>query len=361
MSGAHPRALLVTAEPAGLVSGNNTTIERFERRLRAHGLDVLLLRLPSHPDAAARLRAARAFRPDVVHALHARHAGPEAVALARALDRPLVVTSGGTDLDQDAFDPVRGEVVRATLDAARVLLVTHPAAEATARAMGLSLVVRRVPKGAEPPPPAPPPDKARFGARADEVLFVLPAGVRPVKHNRFPIAPLARLRAEGLPVRLLFAGPARDDAYAAALRDDLASAPFASWPGTFTGADRELLYASADVVLNVSHSEGGANAVLEAMVRGACLLASSIPGNTVFLTPTATAPEAGRVYRAAPTDDPGRRDHDADDFLRHARDLATAPALRAALSAAARARARDEHDPAAEVEGILAGYRDAAR
>ena len=60
------------------------------------------------------------------------------------------------------------------------------------------------------------------------------------------------------------------------------------------GADRELLYASADVVLNVSHSEGGANAVLEAMVRGACLLASSIPGNTVFLTPTATAPEAGR-------------------------------------------------------------------
>ena len=361
MTGTLPRALLVTAEPEGLVSGNNTTIERFERRLRAFGAEVRLLRLPSHPDAAARLAVARAFRPDVVHALHARHAGPEAVALARALDRPLVVTSGGTDLDQDAFDAARGAVVRATLAAARVLLVTHPAAEATACAMGLPLEVRRVPKGAEPPPPAPPPDKARFGVRDDEVLFVLPAGVRPVKHNRFPLAPLARLVAEGAPVRFLLAGPTRDVAYAAALRADLAAAPFAAWPGTFTGDDREVLYASADVVLNVSHSEGGANAVLEAMVRGACLLASSIPGNTVFLEPTATAPEAGRVYRAAPTADPGRRDHDADDFLRHARDLAASPALRASLGAAARARARDEHDPAAEVLGILDGYRAAAR
>ena len=361
MSGARPRVLLVTAEPEGLVSGNNTTIERFERRLRAAGLGATLLRIPSFPDEGPRLAAARAARPDVVHALHARHAGPEAVALARALDRPLVVTSGGTDLDQDVHDPARGAIVRATLAAARVLLVTHPAAEATARAMGLPLLVRRVPKGAEPPPPAPPPDKARFGARADEVLFVLPAGVRPVKHNRFPVAPLARLRAEGVPVRLLFAGPARDDAYAAALRADLASAPWATWPGTFTGPDREVLYASADVVLNVSHSEGGANAVLEAMVRGACLLASSIPGNTVFLEATATAPEAGAVYRAAPTADPGRRDHDPDDFLRLARELAGSPARRAALAAAARARAVAEHDPAAEVEGILAGYRDAAR
>ncbi|MFO0932867.1 MAG: glycosyltransferase [Planctomycetota bacterium] len=361
MTGALPRVLLVTAEPEGLVSGNNTTIERFARRLRAAGVEATLLRLPSFPDAAARLVAARAARPDVVHALHARHAGPEAVALARALDRPLVVTSGGTDLDQDVFDPARGAVVRATLAAARVLLVTHPAAEATARAMGLPLRVLRVPKGAEPPPPAPPADRARFGVRDDEVLFVLPAGVRPVKNNRFPLAPLTRLRAEGAPVRLLLAGPARDEAYAAALRADLAAAPFAAWPGTFTGADREVLYATADVVLNVSHSEGGANAVLEAMVRGACLLAASIPGNTVFLTPTATAPEAGRVYLAAPTDDPGRRRHDADDFLRHARDLAASPTLRRTLAAAARARARAEHDPAAEVAGLLDGYRVAVR
>jgi len=351
------RALLVTAEPPGIVSGNNTTIERFERRLRARGLDVLLLRLPATPDPEARLRAARAFRPDVVHALHARHAGPEAVVLARALHRPLVVTSGGTDLDQDAFDPVRGAVVTATLAAARVLLVTHPAAEATARALGLAVVVLRVRKGAEPPPPAPAPDPAWFGARPGEVLFVLPAGVRPVKNNRFPLAPLARLRAEGVPVRLLLAGPTRDEAYAAALRADLRDAPFAAWPGTFVGDDRERLYASADVVLNVSHSEGGANAVLEAMVRGSCLLASSIPGNEVFLEATATAPEAGRVYAAAPTDDPGRRRHDPDDFLRHARALATSPALRASLAAAARARAVAEHDPDAEVDGILAGYR----
>lgn len=55
MSGARPRVLLVTAEPEGLVSGNNTTIERFERRLRAAGLGATLLRIPSFPDEGARL------------------------------------------------------------------------------------------------------------------------------------------------------------------------------------------------------------------------------------------------------------------------------------------------------------------
>ncbi len=356
MNAAPPRALLVTAEPEGLVSGNNTTIERFERRLRARGLEVLLARLPSL-DGAALLDLARRFRPEVVHALHARHAGPAAVAVSRALSVPLVVTSGGTDLDQDAFDAARLGIVRDVLAHARVLLVTHPAAERTARELGLGLRVLRIPKGAEPAPPRPVPDPARFGVEPDDVLFVLPAGVRPVKNNRFPIEPLARLRAEGVRVRLLFAGPARDEAYAAALRSDLERHPFASWPGTFGGADREVLYATADVLLNVSHSEGGANAILEAMVRGCTILGGSIPGNEVFLRAEEDRPEAGLLYRADPTADPRVRRHDADDFLRHARALALSPVRRAALSAAARERARVFHDPDAEVDGILLGYR----
>ena len=357
MSLALPRAVLVTAEPAGLVSGNNTTIERFERRLRARGLDVLLLRLPLLGAGAGLLDAARAFHPEVVHALHARHAGPAAASVSRALSVPLVVTSGGTDLDQDAFDPARLAIVREVLTHARVLLVTHPAAERTATALGLPLRVLRIPKGAEPPPPRPAPDRGRFGVGPDELLFVLPAGVRPVKNNRFPIEPLARLRAEGLPVRLLFAGPARDEAYAAALRADLEAHPFASWPGTYLGADREVLYATTDVLLNVSHSEGGANAILEAMVRGCTILGGSIPGNEVFLRADGDRPEAGLLYRAEPTDDPRLRRHDPDDFLRLARELALSPARRATLSAAARERARVFHDPDAEVDGILVGYR----
>lgn len=357
MSLALPRVLLVTAEPGGLVSGNNTTIERFERRLGARGLDVLLARLPSLDGGRRLVDEARRFAPEVVHALHARHAGPAAVLASRELSVPLVVTSGGTDLDQDAFDPARRAVVREVLAHARVLLVTHPAAQRTAVGLGLPLHVLRIPKGAEPPPPRPPPDPARFGVGPDELLFVLPAGVRPVKNNRFPIEPLARLHAEGLPVRLLFAGPARDEAYAAALRADLTRHPFATWPGTFVGEDREVLYASADVLLNVSHSEGGANAILEAMVRGCTILGGSIPGNEVFLRPDGVRPEAGLLYRAEATDDPRIRRHDPDDFLRLARELALSPVRRAALSVAARERARVFHDPDDEVDGILLGYR----
>lgn len=359
MSVALPRALLVTAEPEGLVSGNNTTIERFERRLRARGLEVLLARLPSLGTGAGLLDVARRFAPEVVHALHARHAGPAAAAVSRGLGAPLVVTSGGTDIDQDAYDPARLAIVRDVLSHARVLLVTHPAAERTATGLGLPLSVLRIPKGAEPPPPRPPPDPARFGVEDDEILFVLPAGVRPVKNNRFPIGPLARLHAEGLPVRLLYAGPVRDGTYAAELRADLEKHPFATWPGTFVGHEREVLYASADVLLNVSHSEGGANAILEAMARGCAILGGSIPGNEVFLRADGRRPEAGLLYRAEPTDDPRIRRHDPDDFRHLARELALSPVRRATLSVAARERARVFHAPDDEVDGILTGYRAA--
>ncbi len=360
MSERLPRVALVCAEPSGVVSGNNTSIDRFDRRLRARGLDVRLFRLPDLGGAdgvAGLVRAVHAFAPEVVHCLHARHAGPAAAAAAEALGVPLVVTSGGTDIDQDTFDPSRAGVVQRTLAKAKALLVTHPAAYARALELNLPLKVLRVTKGAEPPPPAPPRDPERFGARADEVLFVLPAGVRPVKNNRFPLEPLARLREEGLPVRLLYAGPARDAEYSAALRRDLAGRPFASWPGTFLGAEREALYATADVVLNVSHSEGGANAILEAMIRRCCVLGSSIPGNVLFLAPSDGLPEAGRIYRADETDDPRVRRHDAEDFLRRARELAASPDLRRRLADAARERAVRWHDPSEEVEGILAAYR----
>ncbi|HVG94386.1 MAG TPA: glycosyltransferase [Planctomycetota bacterium] len=357
MTAGLPRVLLVTAEALGTVSGNDTTIRRFERRLRERGLVVHLARLPDDGGVEGVRDAAVAFRPDVVHALHARHAGPAAVEVARAVGVPLVVSSGGTDIDQDPYDEDLRRVVVDVLDAARVLYVAHEEAFRHARALGAGARVLRVPVAADPPPSRPAPDPGRFGATPQDTLFLLPAGVRPVKNNAFPLAPIARLHAEGLSIRLVLAGPSRDEEYARHLEGLLAGHPCAAWIGSLAPQDLEVLYASADVVLNGSHSEGGANAVLEAMVRGKCVLASSVPGNEGLLEGGEGRPEAGRLYRAWPTDDPRVRRHDADDFLREARDLAVSPSRRHALGARARERATVEHSPEGEVEALLVGYR----
>lgn len=352
-----PSVLLVTAEARTAVTGNATTADRYARGLAARGLPTTLLRLPDHPAPEDVVAVAQRTRPSVVHAIHARHAGPAAVVASRASGAPLVVTSGGTDLDQDLFVPARAAVVRGVLAAASALLVHHPEARDAARALGLPLAVLLVPKGVEVPPRKAPPDPARFGAGEDDLVLALPAGVRPVKNNRFAVALAARLHAEGFPVRLVLAGATRDEAYAAALRGDLARAPCATWPGPLAPDDLEALYATASVVLNVSHSEGGSNALLEAMARGVAVLASDVPGNRRLLAAAEDRAEAGWLYRTAPSGIPGAPAHDLEDASRRLRALLTSPVLRQRLGAAARERVALDHDPEAEVDGVLAAYR----
>jgi len=334
-----PRVAVLT--PFGLpsVRGNAITTERIVAGLRERGAEVAVwdLSAVAEPDIAAGVED---WRPDIIHAFHAFRSGPLALRLARRLEIPLVVTLTGTDANHELFDAEHAPMVRRVLEGAAV--VTAFDASIAERVGGVLPDVRArlvvVPQAARFPPAEPFELESRWPLPADRVLFVLPAGIRPVKAPQRPLVPFDDVVRAEPRVRLLYVGPVLNAAVAKAL----AGRPWARHLGAISHAAMPALLARADVVLNCSISEGGmANSVLEALALGRAVLATDIPGNRALVEPGVT----GLLF-----------DSDAQlqaAVLRLARD----PALRARLGAAGRARVAERYPPAREIDGYLSVYR----
>ena len=338
-----PRVAVLT--PFGLpsVRGNAITTERIVAGLRERGAEVAVwdLSAVAEPDIAAGVED---WRPDIIHAFHAFRSGPLALRLARRLEIPLVVTLTGTDANHELFDAEHAPMVRRVLEGAAV--VTAFDASIAERVGGVLPDVRArlvvVPQAARFPPAEPFELESRWPLPADRVLFVLPAGIRPVKAPQRPLVTFDDVVRAEPRVRLLYVGPVLNAAEGEALAKALAGRPWARHLGAISHAAMPALLARADVVLNCSISEGGmANSVLEALALGRAVLATDIPGNRALVEPGVT----GLLF-----------DSDAQlqaAVLRLARD----PALRARLGAAGRARVAERYPPAREIDGYLSVYR----
>jgi glycosyltransferase involved in cell wall biosynthesis len=183
---------------------------------------------------------------------------------------------------------------------------------------------------------------ARWPLPADRLLFLLPAGIRPVKAPRAPLAPLDSLAATDARVRLAYAGPVLDADEHEALRRELARRPWARYLGAVPHGQMASLLTEADVVLNCSVSEGGmANAVLEALALGRAVLASDIPGNRAIIEDDVT----GLLFG------------DSRELGLKATRLARDATLRARLGEAGRALVQRDLSPEREALGYRAIYR----
>lgn len=354
------RAAFLTSQSLEAVSGNNTTLRRLARSLAARGIAAAPFSLAATTGEGL-LEEMDRFGPDIIHSFHACKAGPAARALARQLRIPFVVMATGTDLNVEFFDPALREILIPVLREAGAVLLGDW------EGMGERLLeirvprerIRVVPKGVELPDRsllAP----ASGGPSEENVLFLLPAGWREVKNNLFPLEPLAAVRRQEPGLRLRFLGPVLDAAYRAAMDAD--RFPFAEDGGTVPAGDMGREYLRAGVVLNVSHAEGVANAVLEAMAWGRPVLAADIPANRAIIAWDERAPErsTGVLYNTVPSGTPWRRVHDAEDFAAKALRLLRDRDLRAALGRRARAAVERDHTPEREAEAVLAAYRACA-
>lgn len=325
------------------VRGNAVTVHRIVTGLRARDVDVAVwdLATTSEPVVAAEVESAR---PPLIHAFHALRAGPLGLRLARRLEVPLVVTLTGTDANHELLDAANAPTVRRVLEGASVItafdasIVDHVASILPDLRARLVVVPQAVRFGAAVPFDL----TARWPLPADRVLFVWPAGIRPVKAPRRPLPPFDRVVAAEPRVRLLYAGPVLDPVEGEALEAALAHRPWARHIGAVPHAAMPSLLGQADVVLNCSVSEGGmSNSLLEAMTLGRPVVVADIPGNRALV-------EHGRT---------GLRFRTAAELETAALLLARDGALRARLGAAARAHVEREFPPAREIDGYLEIYR----
>ncbi|OPY76943.1 MAG: D-inositol-3-phosphate glycosyltransferase [Syntrophorhabdus sp. PtaU1.Bin153] len=339
------------------VTGNAVTAERWRRSLVQRGMSVAAMAV-KRLGAADFLKVIDDFRPDVIHVHHVSRSGAlflDPLIARRCAHVPLVVSPAGTDI----FDDPRasgGQRERVTQVCARASVIVTQGSWTTDRITEFLPDFRgsilHVPK-----------TFCWFGDTifdmrkvagwsTEDLVFFLPAGIRPVKGNLECLLAFKTIHALRPHVRIAFAGPALDPQYAARFEKTIEEqSGFARWIDTIPPDAMRSAYRDSDVVLNTSFSEGFSNALVEAVAAGKPVLASDIPGNRWLVLGGAEDLPAGFLFRLL----------DRDDFTRQALELIDNQDLRRRLGQGGLKRASSWPSPEEEAEGLIMAYEEAIR
>ena len=348
------RILILAPTTLPFVTGNAITVERWRRALNKKGCRVETL-ATENSSALDLLNHLKRFQPDLIHVHHAFRAGAlllHPTFTSEGKEIPLVVSPSGTDINHDLRNPEKEETVRSVFRMARVIVAQGSDTEQQLKQHLADLTDRivNVPKAFSWLGHDTYDLRTVTGCGPGDILFFLPAGIRPVKGNLECLGAMAKLHALRPNVRVAFAGPALDTDYAARFEDEvLRHRALARWIPLIPPEAIRSAFESIDIVLNTSFSEGLANTLLEAIGAGRPVLASDIPGNRSPVLGDNGDPPTGYLF------DP----HDQDDFVRQAIRLIDDEKTRNAFSQAGRLRASQWPGPDAEADGLIAAYKTA--
>jgi glycosyltransferase involved in cell wall biosynthesis len=278
------RILILTPTAFPSITGNAMTAERWRRGLKDKGFEVEV-QATRGLEALALLKIHRLRPPQLIHAHHAFHAGSLLLNPLFELfgsKIPLVVSPGGTDMNVDWKDRQKREIIVRTCHRARFIIVQseelHLRLQDLLPEIGERLVW--IPKSILHLGRENFDLRGAAGCGPENLLFFMPAGIRPVKGNLECLRLLKAVHEQRPGVRALFAGAPLEPGYAERFEkeaNDLRA--FARWIPPIPPPAILSAYRAADIVLNGSFSEGLSNALLEATAAGRPVLASKIPGN----------------------------------------------------------------------------------
>ncbi len=236
------------------------------------------------------LRRIRAggFDFDVIDSYYMFPDGVAAMALGAALDRPVLMTAFGTDVNLvPRFAGPRRQLVRAANQAAGITAVCQALADELLRIGVLGERLRVVLHGVDLELFRPPADRAGLRARLgfDGPTLLAVGHMIPRKGFHLAIEALARL--EG--TRLVIAGDGPQQGELRALADRFGVADRVRMLGHVEQSRLPELFGAADALLLASDREGIANVLMEAMACGTPVAATPIWGSPEIVC----VPEAG--------------------------------------------------------------------
>lgn len=340
------RILILSPSIFPSITGNAVTAERWRKSLTGKGATVEVAASPEL-DVSSFKNRLRDFSPDLIHVHHAYKGGTLLLELDAAGMAPLVVSPGGTDLNLDVRSEEKRKKVRRILKlAVRIIVQNSAMTRDLCRLMPeIEQRIVYVPKAAGWFGEEPCDLRRMAGCAPCDVLFFLPAGIRPVKGNLEALQLMDRIHQLRPQTRFAAAGPPIDREYAARFEKEIRKREhYARWVGTIPPSAMLSAYKAADIVLNTSFSEGLSNCLLEAIAAGKSVLASDIPGNRQPVLGEEGEPEVGILF------DP----HNSEDFEAKALELVDDEGLRNRYAQAARLRSGTA--PEKEAEGLLAAY-----
>ena len=252
--------LLVTPAPAGSLSGNRATANRWARLLRMLGHRV---------DVRVEYQGERA---DLMVALHAWRSSAAIQAFTRAHpDRPLIVVLTGTDAYR--FIQTHPQETLASLAAADRIVGLHRLIEdcvPTAERHKLRVIFQ----SAEP----------LTGRRPPQSFFrVCVAGhLREEKDSLRAALAVRDLPADSR-IRVDAYGKPHSEEWADAARAEAVSNPRYRWHGEIAHGRLRDVYRRSHLLALTSRMEGGANVISEAVMADLPVVASRIPGSVGLL------------------------------------------------------------------------------
>ncbi len=193
---------------------------------------------------------------------------------------PYILVLSGTDLNETTDSSVADAAVAGALRVVAYDRQHYDKAFGRWATHGRKL--RHIPKGVTTSPSLYN-FRATLGIGASEDLFLLPSGLRPVKDVLYLADIFDEWGLGGRKCFLAIVGIPRDPEYVEEVHRRCTPSRNILVVPPLRQHDLHAAMQAADVVLNTSHSESSANAVLEAMHLGACVFARNIPGNQALI------------------------------------------------------------------------------
>ncbi|XP_078362582.1 glycosyltransferase 1 domain-containing protein 1-like isoform X1 [Oculina patagonica] len=169
------------------------------------------------------------------------------------------------------------------------------------------------------------------------VVFLLVAGLRPVKDPLYLAASIAEWHKEDSRIHLVLVGPELDTEFAREIKYQVQRLPGVVVLPPLQSWDLHAAIQNCFAVVNSSTSEGMASALLESMELGVPVLARNIPGNSALIKHR----ETGLLF-----DSP-------EEFITLARELKDSPSLRSHITTNAKNYVCEHHS----IEGEKKTYK----
>ena len=275
--------ILIVVPQQDHASGNWVTARRFQQGLEKLGHRVITLETRLQEDASFQGKLLD-FAADIALLLHAYRSGKPWLENAGDLMIPSVVMLTGTDVNHGLDDPQQSDIIQTVIEQAVFVMLQNPII-ATAVSRDRPTLATRL----KIIPPAVILGHGIFDLRAtlgvaqELPLFLMPAGLRPVKGAIGLLKIFDQLGAKGDSFHLAFCGPLLDEDYGRRFRAEVETRSWASYLGVIEPEAMAAAMRSADVIINNSISEGLANSLLEAATLGIPILARNNQGNAALV------------------------------------------------------------------------------
>ncbi|MFB5663070.1 glycosyltransferase [Alteribacillus sp. HJP-4] len=252
--------------------GNAATAKRMEHYLTKAGANVEVFAFEEEQKDAANLIA----KADIIHALHVRRTAEWLSNNNLKPEKPLLITSGGTDINIDLEDSRKRKTMEELLKKAGALTVfTEDASEKIINSFPfLERKMFVIPQSVVPRP-----FQRRSLIESGQCKILLPAGLREVKDVLFLKAAWEQLGKEYPHLEVILLGEKLNNTIFEQVKELENQNRWFTYAGAVPPSQMSEWYEEADFVVNTSVSEGQPISILEAMSHSIPVIVRNNPGN----------------------------------------------------------------------------------